>query len=279
MFSCCDFNIAMTFNESYFSFGRLDLLSYQDTFVHRLDPRAKVVTTILFLFTVISFPKYEIAALMPFFLVPVLLTTLGDIPVKFLLNKVVIVSPFAIFIGIFNPLLDTRTVAVIAGVPLSAGWVSFIAILVKFTLTISAALLLIATTSFPGVCHALRRLGVPAIFVSQLLFLYRYLFVLMEEAMRLVRARDMRSFGEHGSGMKIVVRLIGTLFLRTVERAERIYSAMLSRGFNGDIPSVKRSPLRPVDVLYVLATVVFLAIFRLVPITGMIGSLTQELSK
>jgi len=269
----------MTFDESYFSIGRLDRLSYQDTFVHRLDPRAKVVSTILFLFTVISFPKYEIAALIPFFLFPVLLTTLGDIPVRFLLKKVVIVSPFAIFIGIFNPLLDTRTVAVIAGVTLSAGWLSFLTILIKFTLTISAALLLIATTSFPGICHALRRLGVPAIFVSQLLFLYRYLFVLMEEAMRLVRARDMRSFGEHGSGMTIVVRLIGTLFLRTVERAERVYSAMLSRGFNGDMPSVKQHSLRPVDVLYVLATISFLAIFRFVPITGLIGSLTQELSK
>jgi cobalt/nickel transport system permease protein len=269
----------MSFDKAYFNIGRLDRLSYQDTIVHRLDPRAKVVCTFLFLFTVISFPKYEIAALVPLFLVPVLLTTLGDIPVKFLLKKVVIVSPFAIFIGIFNPFLDTKTVAVIAGVPLSAGWLSFFTILVKFTLTISAALLLIATTSFPGICHALRRLGVPAIFVSQLLFLYRYLFVLMEEAMRLVRARDMRSFGEHGSGMRIVVRLIGTLFIRTVERAERIYSAMLSRGFNGDIPSVKQYRLVPVDILYVAATTSFLAIFRFVPITGMIGSFAQELSK
>ena len=138
---------------------------------------------------------------------------------------------------------------------------------------------MIATTSFPGICHALRRLGVPAVFVSQLLFLYRYIFVLMEEAMRIVRARDLRSFGKRGSGMKIFVRIIGTLFLRTVERAERIYSAMLSRGFNGDIPSVKQYRLRLADVLYVLATVAFLAIFRLVPITGMIGSFAQELSK
>jgi len=269
----------MAFDEEYFSIGRLDRLSYQDTFVHRLDPRVKVVCTMLFLVTVISFPKYEIAALMPFFLLPVLLTTLGDIPAAFLLKKIVIVSPFAIFIGIFNPLLDTRLVAVAAGIPLSAGCLSFITILLKFTLTISAALLLIATTSFPGICHALRRLGVPAIFVSQLLFLYRYLFVLMEEAMRLARARDMRSFGERGSGINVVVRLIGSLFLRTVERAERIYSAMLSRGFNGDIPSVKLYKLKSADILYLCATLAFLAIFRFMPITGILGSFAQELSK
>lgn len=267
----------MSFDEEYFNLGRLDRLSYQDTIVHRLDPRAKVVCTLLFLFTVISFPKYEIAALMPFFLFPVLLATLGDIPVGFLLKKIVIVSPFAIFIGIFNPLLDTRIVLVIAGVPLSAGWLSFLTILIKFTLTISAALLLIATTSFPGICHALRRLGVPAVFVSQLLFLYRYLFVLSEEAMRLVRARDMRSFGNRGGSMKVVARLIGALFLRTVERAERIYSAMLSRGFNGDIPSIKQYRFRPHDGLYISTTLAFLAVFRFFPVTDMLGRVVQEM--
>jgi cobalt/nickel transport system permease protein len=75
-------------------------------------------------------------------------------------------------------MFDTRTAAVIFGISLSAGWISFLSILLKFALTVSAALLLIATTSFPGVCHALRRLGFPALFVSQLLFLYRYVFVL-----------------------------------------------------------------------------------------------------
>jgi len=269
----------MTFDDSYFSIGRLDRLSYQDTFVHRLDPRIKVVCTMLFLFTVISFHKYAVASLVPFFLFSVLLTAIGDIPVRFLLKKILIVSPFAIFIGIFNPLLDTRTVAVIAGIPLSAGWLSFISILMKFTLTISAALLLIATTSFPGICHALRRLGVPSIFVAQLLFLYRYLFVLMEEAMRIIRARDLRSFGKRGLGMKVAIRLIGTLFLRTVERAERIYSAMLSRGFSNDIPSLKKYQLRRSDVLFAIVTVAFLVLFRFMPITVLLGRFVQEFSQ
>jgi hypothetical protein len=123
-------------------------------------------------------------------------------------RKVLLVSPFAVFIGIFNPILDTGTVSLFSGISVSAGWLSFLSILLKFALTISAALLLVATTSFPGVCHALKRLGFPALFVSQLLFLYRYLFVLMEEAMRIIRARDMRSFGSRGAGMRVFVRLV-----------------------------------------------------------------------
>ena len=116
----------MTFDEKYFDIGRLDRLSYGETLVHRLDPRAKVIGTMLFLLTVISFPKYEVAALAPFFLYPVLLAAVGEIPVRFIIKKMIVVSPFAIFIGIFNPILDTRTAAVIFGVSLSAGWVSFL---------------------------------------------------------------------------------------------------------------------------------------------------------
>jgi len=267
----------MTFDEKYFDIGRLDRLSYRDTCVHHLDPRAKVIATMLFLITVISFPKYEVVALAPFFLFPVLLMTLGEIPVRFIVKKVIAVSPFAIFIGIFNPFLDTRTVVVILGVPISGGWLSFLSIILKFALTVSAALLLIATTSFPGVCHALRRLGFPALFVSQLLFLYRYLFVLMEEAMRIIRAREMRSFGSRGTGVKVFVRLIGILFLRAVDRAERIYYAMLSRGFQGDIPDLKRSRIAFRDLGFMAMTIAFLAVFRFFPITEGIGRVAQEL--
>jgi cobalt/nickel transport system permease protein len=254
----------MTFDAQYFDIGRLDRLSYRDTFVHRLDPRVKVIATMLFLFTVISFPKYEVVALAPFFLFPVLLTTLGEIPVRFILKKVLFVSPFAILIGVFNPLLDTRIIAVISGIPISAGVVSFLSILMKFALTVSAALLLIATTSFPGVCHALRRLGLPSLFVSQLLFLYRYLFVLMEEAMRIL-------------GAVVFVRLVGVLFLRAVDRAERIYRAMLSRGFQGDIPTLSRSRMAGKDLAFMAAAAIFLATFRFYPVTEGIGRLAQGL--
>jgi cobalt/nickel transport system permease protein len=266
----------MTFDEKYFDIGRLDRLSYQETCIHRLDPRAKVIATMLFLLTVISFPKYEIVALAPFFLFPVLIMTVGEIPVRFIIGKIVLVSPFAIFIGIFNPLLDTGTFTIIPGVFISAGWISFGSILLKYTLTISAAFLLIATTSFPGVCHALRRLGFPALFVSQLLFLYRYLFVLMEEAMRIIRARDMRSFGTRGTGMKVFVRLIGVLFLRTVDRAERVYYAMLSRGFQGDIPSLKRSRMVLADLAFLSIMIATLWVLRFFPITEGIGRITEE---
>jgi cobalt/nickel transport system permease protein len=220
---------------------------------------------------------YDVAGLVPFCLFPVLIASLGKIPARFILGKVLIVSPFAVCVGIFNPLLDTRTVAVVAGLPVSAGMLSFASILVKFALTVSATLLLIATTSFPGVCHALRRLGCPPLFVSQLLFLYRYLFVLAEEAMRIVRARDLRSFGGRGAGASVFVRLAGILLIRTLDRAERIYRAMLSRGFAGDIPTLSRSRMALGDLAFAAGTAVLLGVFRFLPVTEGVGRFAQEL--
>jgi cobalt/nickel transport system permease protein len=265
----------MTFDDKYYNIGFLDQLSYKNTFVHRLDPRVKLIVTLLFLFTVISFSKYEIVALLPFFLYPVLLMTIGEIPLPFILKKVILVSPFAIFIGIFNPLLDSGQVSILKGLTISAGWLSFFSILVKFTLTVSAALLLVATTSFPVVCHAFRQLGVPSLFVSQLLFLYRYIFVLMEETMRIVRARDMRSYGRRGTGIRVFVRIVGILFIRTVERAERVYYAMLSRGFQGDMPSLKRFHIKADDLVFAVSIAAFLFIFRFYPVTEILGRFVQ----
>lgn len=267
----------MTFDKEYFSLGYIDRLSYQDTVVHRLDPRGKVIATIIFLLSVVSYPKYEVVSLFPFFVFPMLMMTLGDIPLSFVLKKVLIVSPFAVFIGIFNPFFEGKTAAYLFGLPVSAGWISFCSIIIKFMLTVSAALLLIATTSFPGVCHALRRLGVPAPFVSQLLFLYRYIFVLTEEAMRIVRARDMRSFGVRGTGIRVFIRLIGILFIRTVERAERIYHAMLSRGFHGEFPSMRQQIFTSADLFFVLSTAGLLVVFRFLPVTEIIGLSAQRM--
>lgn len=263
----------MTFDKEYFNIGYLDMLSYKDTFIHRLDPRIKVITTFIFIITVISFPKHEITALMPFLLFPALIFSIGDIPAKFILKKILLVSPFAVFIGIFNPFFDTDVMYYIYRIPVSGGWISFFSIIIKFILTISSALLLVATTSFPGVCYALQMLGVPEIFVSQTLFVYRYIFVLMEETMKIARARDMRSFGKKEKGIKTFTSLLGVLFVRTIEKSERIYQAMLSRGFDGRIRTVKPYRISAADFVFFAMSLTAFYFFWKYNVALMLGNL------
>lgn len=264
------------FDAEYFNLGYLDTLSYRDTVIHRLDPRAKLLATLAFIVTVVSFPKHEISGLIPFLLYPVVFFSLADIPARFILKKVVVVSVFAVFVGIFNPLFDRQALYSVFGITVTSGWVSFGSIMFKFFLTVTAGLLLVATTSFPGICYALQRLGLPAIFTSQLLFLYRYLFVLLDETMTVVRARELRSFSRRRPDMRVFVSIVGTLFLRTIERAERIYRAMLSRGFSGALQTARPIRFRSADALFLGLMLLFLVVCRMYDIAGLAGALPRK---
>lgn len=263
----------LTFDKEYFNIGYLDTLSYKDTFIHRLEPRIKLITTFTFILSVVSFPKYEILKIIPFFIFPVFILSTGNIAVKFILKKLLVVSPFVLFVGIFNPVFDTSPMYSINGFTISRGWVSYFSIIIRFILTVSAALLLIATTSFPGICLALDKLKVPKVFVAQLLFLYRYLFVIAEEAMRVVRAVNIRTFGRKSFSRKIFVSIIGILFVKTVERSERIYQAMCSRGFDGEIRLLKSNRIRFIDIAFAVAAITVFIVFRRYDVTKMLGKL------
>ncbi len=227
-------------DSALFDVGRLDRLAAQDTALHRLDPRAKIAATAAFLLCVVSYGKYEISALLPFALYPIALAGAGHIPFSFLAQKILIASPFAVLVGIFNPLLDRQPALWIGPLAVGGGWLSFVSILLRFALTVGAAMALIAVTSFDGLCHGMRQLGMPRALAIQLLCLYRYIFVLVEEALRLSRARALRSFGGRGLGMKTYGSLAGHLLLRTLDRAARIHLAMRCRGFSGEF-----HPARP----------------------------------
>ena len=118
----------------------------------------------------------------------------------------------------------------------TAGWISFLSIVLRGLLSVQALLVLISSTGYYGLCRSMQRLGVPAVFTTQLLFVYRYLYVLIEEAAAMQQARDARSFGRKSYPLKVWGTLVGQLLIRTFDRAERISRAMLARGFTGRIP-------------------------------------------
>jgi len=258
---------------SCYEADRLDRLSYLDSPAHRLDPRAKLLATLAFVVATVSFPKYEVAALTPFFFFPLLLAGAGGIPLGLIARRVAIVSPFAIMIGLFNPLLDRTPFVLLGSLEISAGWVSFASILMRFALTMSAALVLTATTSFPALCQGLTALRVPRVFVVQLLFLYRYLFLLAEESGRLRRARDLRGVGARGRTLRVAAAAMGVLFTRTLDRAERIYQAMAARGFDGTIRQLRTLRFGRADALFLAGVAGGALALRLLPVTIWLGSL------
>ena len=266
-------------DQHFFDIGYMDTLSSQQTPIHRLDPRAKLITSLVFITTVISFGKYEISALLPYFVYPVFLGALGNIPPAYLLKKLLLVSPFAVMIGIFNPFMDRDILISLGGIGISGGWVSFFSILIRFGLTVGAALTLIAVTGFNAVCMALDKLGTPRVFVIQLIFLYRYVFVLVDEAARMVRARSLRTFEGGGSGIKTYGPLVGHLLLRTMDRAQRIYLAMCCRGFDGEIRIIKPSKFGIMEFGFTVGWSASFIFMRIYNVPSLMGGTILELIK
>ena len=261
---------------SFFDIGHLDALSSKDTPIHRVDPRVKVLTTIYFIAVVISFNKYDPAGLAPLVIYPMAIMTIGNIPFSYIMKKLLIASPFVLSVAMFNPILDRSPALDLGLFSVSGGFVSFASIAAKFVLTASAGLALIACTGFDSICSALSRMGVPAAFTIQLLFVYRYIFVLGEEAARMVRARALRSFGNKGLGMGVYSSMIGQLLLRTMDRAQRIHLAMLCRGFDGEIHHAASSKIRLSDLLFLAGWSGLFTLLRLYNFPAWLG---QELGR
>ena len=267
-------------DRAFYDIGRLDMLAEADSPLHRLDPRAKLLTTLVFIISVVSFDKYEISRLLPYFLYPAVLIGLGDLPFGYLARKLVLVSPFVLFIGIFNPWLDQATLVRLGNIGISGGWISFFSLILRFVLTVGAALLLIALTGFPALCMAMEKLGAPNIFAVQLLMLYRYLFVLIAESIRIIRAHSLHSFSRKGRiTFKVFLLILGNLLLRTIDRAQRIHMAMLSRAFTGEIKIAQRFSFGYKEGLFVAGFSAFFIILRITALPTMVGRLVLEISQ
>jgi cobalt/nickel transport system permease protein len=92
-------------SESLNKIQSLENLAEKDTIIHRIHPMAKMITTIVYLMVVISFHKYDVSGLIPFFFYPILLMSLGEIPYRPVLSRLLIALPFAFFAGLCKPFL------------------------------------------------------------------------------------------------------------------------------------------------------------------------------
>lgn len=253
--------------------GRMDELGRLDMPAQRLDARAKALTTLVFIVIVMSFPRYEVSALMPFFLYPIVLLALGRIPPGCILRKMAVAAPFALVIGMFNPYFDRQPMAVVGPLVISGGWLSFASIMLRFALTVGAALALVACTGMHRLGAGLERLGVPRVFVVQLLLLYRYLFVVAADGVRMLRSLELRCAGSQSPRLSVYGSMVGHLLLRSMDRADRIYRAMVGRGFDGEIRALGRARFRLADGLFLVGWTAFFVTARCWNLADLLGRL------
>lgn len=256
----------------------IDRLADGNSAIHRLDPRVKVLTTFFFIVIILSFGRYEVSALIPFLIFPVASTSLSGLPPRYILTRTAFLAPFALLTGIFNPLLDREILFYLGPTGISGGWISLTAIFLRAVLAIGAATVLVATTGFPRICQALEQLGAPRIFVVQLLFLYRYIFVLAEEGVRGARSRELRSFGKNGRAMQPHGALVSHLLLRAWRRAERIHMAMLTRGFTGEFHTLREFRFGGRELFFITGWATTFIILRIWNLPQLMGAVVTGMA-
>ena len=215
----------------------LERWSRGSSFLHRRDARAKILALLVFLIVVaISNRAFELVALcyLGLLLAAVIAARL---PVLGALRRAAVVLPFSLtFAGL----------CWISGEPRRA------ALLVeKSYLSALAALLLVATTPLPQLLRGLDLLGVPGFLLMVAQFLYRYLFVITEQAHRMRLAGLCRGgLKRRSRGFRAAAGALGVLFARSYERAECIHRAMVSRGFQGHFQLLFTTRFRLADAAF-----------------------------
>ncbi len=249
----------------------LDELAQTPNPISDLHPLVKFITTMVFLSVVVSYDRYQVGGLLPLFLYPVALYSLSALPLGQILKRIGWVMPLIIGIGVFNPLIDQNQVSIL-NYTISAGWMTFLSIMIKGILTVAATILLIATTGIDRLGWVMRILKVPRLLVLQLLLTYRYIAVLGEELARMLLAYSLRAPGQKGIKAEAWGSFAGGLLLRSLDRAQRVYAAMVLRGFDGDYHIGQIRPATGRDVVFMVGWILFFVTVRLVDIPLWLGS-------
>jgi cobalt/nickel transport system permease protein len=251
----------------------LEELTHKDTPIHRLQPTIKLIITVIYVLTVISFRPDMISGLMPFFCFPIFFMILGDIPLKPLMIRCGFALPFAFFAGLSNLFISRDVVLSVEKFYVTEGMISFTSLILKTVLTVMCVLILMSTTSMNEILYAFIGLRFPSLIIIQIMMTYRYMSVLLEEASIMYHAYLLRAPREKGIKMKDMGSFLGQLILRSFDRAERIFQAMKCRGFEGSITFSKKEKLGVKGWLIILAVGFLIVILRFVNLSEMIGQL------
>ena len=235
----------------------VDRYSDLDSIIHRLDPRTKLITTLLFILVVALTPPNSWSAFALYFAVIATLLLLSKVPIFYVFKRSLVIMPFVLMIAIFVPFFKEGEVAGSYNLWLwqvsvtYSGFQVLSNILVKAWLSILSLILLTSTTKMTGLLKGLEQLRMPRVMVMILSFMYRYLFVLVDEVMRMKQARDSRNFGgKRLWQIRTIGNMIGTLFIRSHERGERVYAAMVARGFDGQTRTLDCLNFRKADAYF-----------------------------
>ena len=223
-----------------------------ESFVHKLDPRVKIIVAILY--SIVVAVSSNFSALLPALGVSVFLIVLSKLSIRKVFYRPLLVNGMIIFLWLFLPFTYKGeilfTIGPLAGTKEGILYASQITI--KCNAILLAMIALLSTTPIFTLGYAMSQLYFPNKLMHLFLFTYRYIHVIFQEYNRLINAMRIRGFipGTNLHTYRSYAYLVGMLLVRSYERAERIHKAMLCRGFHGKYYTLSQFSVKIGDILY-----------------------------
>lgn len=230
----------------------LDEYSGRNSFIHRLEPRIKLISFTACILFIISTKASSGLSFALYAAILLALNLTAKLPLTAVIKRSLTILPFVVLATIFIPLFKP-------GDGLMILWNC----LIKAYLSVICMIILTATTKFSDLLKALELLRFPVLFLMIVSFMYRYIFVIEDALMKMNQAREARSpAGRRWLGNKVLANILGVLFIRTYEQAERVYLAMCARGFSGRIKTLSDFRMREIDFAFLGLITAVLSIIR-----------------
>jgi len=233
----------------------------RQTVSDNINPKAKVLALISLAVISVSTKPLDFAPFIGFYILIFALFIFLQIDMGLFCSRTVKILPFIFFIGIFIPFIGySESGGVISATGefgfTSTGLELYLYMVLKSSTALFFLLLLTLSTPFENILKALENLGLPKVFVASLGMTFRYLSLISSEAEKMKRAVLCRGFeGKSLLQIKIIGNLIASLLLRSFERGERVYKAMVSRGFEGTFPASEFKEMKQSDYLFIILLV------------------------
>ena len=244
----------------------IDKYSDLDSLVHRLDPRVKLIAVFSAIVIIVSEPRGEISPFAFYAVIVFILVLFSRIPLSFILSRCLIISPFILIAALFYPVSVILTRDFQSIYLLQPEFEVALSIIFKAYLSVILLTVLVSTDKFHNLLLGMRRLKMPKLIGILSALMYRYIFILYDEALRTARARDSRTPGRlRVSKLKTFGNQSALIFLRSWERSKIVYNSMLSRGFDGEFPGMQKMSIRIKDVFY---SFLFIIIFLTIRLTN-----------
>jgi len=242
----------------------LDKYSNLNSPVHRLDPRVKTITALCLIVIIVSEARGEIFPFLFYIPLVAIIAGVSRIPWSYIIKRCLIVSPFILLAALFYPLSQMLTQGYHSLGAYSHEFMVGLSVILKAYSALILLILLTSTEKFHNILLGLRKLKMPKLIGVISALMYRYVFLIHDEILRTNLARESRCPGSlKMSRFKVYGNQAAMIFVRSLERSHILYSSMLSRGFNGEFPSMRKFSLKGTDLLIPGAIILMVLTIRL----------------